>query len=83
VAIPHRSAVKNMDAHRRVTLLGQRLHEHLKLHESERPVFLTRKTGRSRGIRGYRLTTPVTATKLNFVAPPLLGPGGHDKGKDP
>jgi len=32
-----------MDARRRVTLLEQRLHEHLKLHESKRPVFLAKK----------------------------------------
>jgi len=32
---------------------------------------------------GGRLTTPETATKLNVVAPPLWGPGGYDKGKDP
>ena len=32
---------------------------------------------------GARLTRPRTATKLNFVALPLWGPGGHDKGKDP
>jgi len=29
------------------------------------------------------LTTPGTATKLNFVAPPFRGPGGHDEDKNP